>query len=192
MPTDPFAAGQLPSAFAEAQPLPAVQRLLREQVDMQLADMRQDEGQGHGHLYPHRRPPGRSEHADRARQAHQASLGRDSPQLRMVGERWARLVSNQRPLAWEEAYSHRRRSAVPAATSHVHNVHAYRMNNVCSPRNAPLALMPGRVVSPTARPRCWRHALARGPGSDLDLRSGAGAAEPQSRRSASGRSDRNP
>jgi hypothetical protein len=38
--TDPFARGQLPSAFPEAQALPAVQRLLREQVDMQFADIR--------------------------------------------------------------------------------------------------------------------------------------------------------
>jgi len=37
---DPFAAGQLPSQYDEAQALPAVARLLREQVDMQFADMR--------------------------------------------------------------------------------------------------------------------------------------------------------
>lgn len=37
---DPFAAGQLPSAFPEAQSLAAVKRLLAEQVDMQFADMR--------------------------------------------------------------------------------------------------------------------------------------------------------
>lgn len=37
---DPFAAGQLPSAFLEAEPLPAVQRLLAEQIDMQFADLR--------------------------------------------------------------------------------------------------------------------------------------------------------
>jgi hypothetical protein len=37
---DPFSKGELPSAFAEAQNLPAVQRLLAEQVDMQFADLR--------------------------------------------------------------------------------------------------------------------------------------------------------
>lgn len=38
--TDPFAAGQLPSEFPEAQDLPSVRRLLAEQVDMQFADLR--------------------------------------------------------------------------------------------------------------------------------------------------------
>lgn len=37
---DPFAAGQLPSQYIEAQALPAVRRLLHEQVDMQFFDMR--------------------------------------------------------------------------------------------------------------------------------------------------------
>jgi hypothetical protein len=39
-PTDPFEGGQLPSEFPEVQALAATQRLLREQVDMQFADMR--------------------------------------------------------------------------------------------------------------------------------------------------------
>lgn len=38
--TDPFAAGQLPSAFPEAQHLSSVRRLLAEQVDMQFSDLR--------------------------------------------------------------------------------------------------------------------------------------------------------
>jgi hypothetical protein len=38
--SDPFAAGQLPSQYTEAQPLPAVRRLLEEQVDMQFSDLR--------------------------------------------------------------------------------------------------------------------------------------------------------
>jgi hypothetical protein len=38
--SDPFAEGQLPSQYEEAQPLPAVRRLLREQVDMQFSDLR--------------------------------------------------------------------------------------------------------------------------------------------------------
>jgi hypothetical protein len=40
MAPDPFAGGALPSEFPEARDLPAVQTLLREQVDMQFADMR--------------------------------------------------------------------------------------------------------------------------------------------------------
>ena len=38
--SDPFSTGDLPSAYAEAATLPAVQRLLREQVGMQFADLR--------------------------------------------------------------------------------------------------------------------------------------------------------
>jgi hypothetical protein len=38
--SDPFADGQLPSQYEEAQPLVAVRRLLREQVDMQFSDLR--------------------------------------------------------------------------------------------------------------------------------------------------------
>ncbi len=37
---DPFADGQLPSAFPEVEPYPAIKRLLAEQVDMQFADLR--------------------------------------------------------------------------------------------------------------------------------------------------------
>jgi hypothetical protein len=37
---DPFAAGQLPSQYDETQSLPAVRRLLHEQVDMQFSDLR--------------------------------------------------------------------------------------------------------------------------------------------------------
>jgi hypothetical protein len=37
---DPFAAGQLPSAFPEVRPYPSLTRLLSEQVDMQFADLR--------------------------------------------------------------------------------------------------------------------------------------------------------
>lgn len=40
VPDDPFASGELPSAYEEARALPAVRRLLREQVDMQFADLR--------------------------------------------------------------------------------------------------------------------------------------------------------
>jgi hypothetical protein len=38
--SDPFAAGQLPSQYDETQSLPAVRRLLHEQVDMQFSDLR--------------------------------------------------------------------------------------------------------------------------------------------------------
>jgi hypothetical protein len=38
--TDPFAGGQLPSAFPEVAPYPTLKRLLTEQVDMQFADLR--------------------------------------------------------------------------------------------------------------------------------------------------------
>jgi hypothetical protein len=37
---DPFSTGQLPSAYPEAEPLPAVRKLLAEQVDTQFADIR--------------------------------------------------------------------------------------------------------------------------------------------------------
>jgi hypothetical protein len=37
---DPFAEGQLPSQYEEAQQLPGSRRLLREQVDMQFSDLR--------------------------------------------------------------------------------------------------------------------------------------------------------
>jgi hypothetical protein len=40
MTADPFVAGELPSQYAEVHQVPAVQRLLREQVDMQFADIR--------------------------------------------------------------------------------------------------------------------------------------------------------